>query len=169
MEQVVAGDDGAFRLLAERHLRPLLRLAQRLLGDAMAADDIAQEALVRLWTNAASWRSSRSRLGTWLHAIVVRLCVDRMRTRRRFSAEEPTELESPTPGALEALSRQGELRQLAAALESLEPRQRAALTLHYYEERSGQEAAEIMGMGLRAYWSLLHRAREAVRARFQDA
>lgn len=170
MAKVVDRDDGAFRLLAGRHLGRLLRLAQRLLGDAALADDIAQEALVRLWTHADRWRPERSRLTTWLHAIVYRLCVDWLRDRGQWSSEEVSpETESPGPGALEALTRAAELRQLADALRSLPPRHRAALTFHYYEDLSGQEAAEVMGIGLRAYWSLLHRAREAVRERLRTA
>lgn len=164
MEQVVAGDDGAFRVLADRHLGRLLRLAQRLLGDAALADDVAQEALVRLWSQADRWQPERSRLTTWLHAIVYRLCIDRLRDRGQWSSEEVSpERTSPDPGALELLSSEAELRELADAVRSLPARPRAALTLHYYEGLSGQAAAEVMGIGLRAYWSLLHRAREAVR------
>lgn len=170
MERVASGDGEALRLLAGRHVGRLLRLAQRLLGDEAAADEVAQEALVRLWTHASRWDRERSRLTTWLYAIVYRLCVDRLRDRRWWSASEvPAEHASDVPGALDALSREADLRRLSDAIGALPARPRAALTLHYYEGLSGQEAAEVLGVSLRAFWSLLHRAREAVRAQLADA
>jgi RNA polymerase sigma-70 factor (ECF subfamily) len=68
----------------------------------------------------------------------------------------------PGPGAPETLSRSEDLTRLTAAIQALPPRQRAALTLFYYEEVSGEEAATVLGVSRRAFWSLLHRSRQAV-------
>ncbi len=162
MSLVAAGDETAFRALTERHLGRILRLAQKMLGSAVEADDVAQEALLRLWMNAARWQPERSKLTTWLYAIVYRLCVDRLRMRRGVSLELAMEAEDPRPDALEALARERDLRQLETAMATLQPRQRAALTLFYYEELNGTDAAAVLGMSLRAFWSLLHRARQTV-------
>jgi RNA polymerase sigma-70 factor (ECF subfamily) len=163
MRRIAAGDEAAFRLLTGRHLGRLLRLAQQMLGSATWADDVVQEALLRIWMNAGRWRPERARLTTWFYTIVYRLCIDRLRTQRTVPLDLAMEAADPAPSTLEALAQAAELRQLAAAMQLLEPRQRAAVTLFYYEELSGPEAAAVLGLGLRAFWSLLHRARQTLR------
>ena len=162
MRLVAGGDERAFRQLAGRHLDGMLRLARKMLGSAVGADDVAQEALLRVWMHAGRWRPERSRLTTWLYTIVYRLCIDRLRGQRTEPLERALEAADPAPGAFETLARAGELRQLARALAALPPRSRAALTLFYYQELTGPEAAAVLGVSLRAFWSLLHRARQAI-------
>lgn len=162
MRRIARGDEQAFRLIADRHLGRMLRLAGKMLGSAADADDVAQEALIRLWSHARSWRPDRSKLTTWLYTIVYRLCLDRLRLPASAPLDVGCEIEDPAPSALDGLAQASDLRRLAAALAALPDRQRAALTLFYYEELSGPEAAEIMGLRLQAFWSLLHRGRLAV-------
>ena len=162
MRRVAAGDEQAFRQLMDRHLGRILRLAQKTLGSATGADDIAQEAMLRIWTNAGRWRPEKSRLTTWIYTIVYRLCLDRLRAPRGERLEAAPESADPAPDAYQTLAEAGDRRRLAAALATLQPRPRAALTLFYYEELSGPEAAAVLGLSLRAFWSLLHRARQSV-------
>ncbi len=169
MRGIAAGEERALRALAERHLERMRRLARKTLGSEAEADDVAQDALIRVWTHAASWRPERARLSTWLSTIVWRLCLDRLRMRRTVPLEHAMQAEDPKPGALEMLTRAGELGRLAAALRTLQPRQRAALTLFYYEEMTGPDAAQVLGLSLRAFWSLLHRARQAVQQHMTSA
>lgn len=160
MLRVAEGDERAFRELADRHVDRVLRLAQRLLGGSAEADDVAQETLIRIWKHAARWRHERSRLGTWIYTITYRLCVDRLRRARPDSSQMPEEFADPAPGPLEAATLDDDVRRVRRALRSLDTRQRAAVTLFYYEDLDGQEAAAVLGISLRAYWSLLHRARQ---------
>ena len=162
MRRIAEGDEHAFRRLADRHLDRILQLARKLLGSAAAAEDVAQEALLRIWLNAAGWRPEKSRLTTWIYTITYRLCLDRLRSRRTQPLDEAFELADPGPGAFDALALAEERRRLAAALAALQPRQRAAVTLFYYEELSGPDAAAVLGLSLRAFWSLLHRARASI-------
>ncbi len=167
MARIVSGDETAFRYFAERHVARMLQLAQSILGSSAEADEVAQEALLRVWRHAARWDSSRSQLGTWVHTIVARLCVDRLRQRRHQPIEAAEEVADPAVGALEALSARRDAQALRAALASLPDRQRIALTLFYLEELPGAEAAKTLGVSLRAFWSLLERARHALRHRMQ--
>ena len=167
MRGIAAGDERAFRSLAARHLERMRRLARKTLGSDAEADDVAQEALIRVWTHAARWRPEQARLATWIYTIVWRLCVDRLRGARTVSLDLAMDAEDPAPSALDALSRDADLRRLAEAMGTLQPRQRAALTLFYYEELSGPDAAAVLGLSLRAFWSLLHRARIAVQQQLQ--
>lgn len=167
MTRIVAGDETAFRQFAERHVGRMLQLAQSILGSSAEADEVAQEALLRVWRHAARWDSSRSQLSTWVHTIVARLCVDRLRQRRHEPIEAAEEVADPAVGAFESLSARRDAQVLRDALSSLPDRQRIALTLFYLEEVPGAEAAETLGLSLRAFWSLLERARQALRHRVQ--
>jgi RNA polymerase sigma-70 factor (ECF subfamily) len=137
-------------------------------GLAAEADDVAQEALLRIWTHASHWQSERSRLTTWIYMIVYRLCVDRLRGHRTVPIDLAMETPDPAPGAQETLLRSEDLARLSTAIQALEPRQRAALTLFYYEDVSGEEAAVILAVSRRAFWSLLHRARQRVQTLMED-
>jgi RNA polymerase sigma-70 factor (ECF subfamily) len=167
MTRIAAGDETAFRQFADRHVGRMLRLAQSILGSAAEADDVVQEALMRVWRHAARWDPARGQPGTWVHAIVTRLCVDQLRRRRHEPIDAAEDIADPAPTALDALSSRREALALRAALASLPARQRAALTLFYHEDMAGAEAAATLGINLRAYWSLLERARRALRDQLQ--
>ena len=168
MRQIAKVNEAAFRVLADRHLGRMLRLAEKTLGSAAEADDVTQEALLRIWTHAGSWQSDRSRLTTWIYTIVYRLCIDRLRAPRTAPLDLAMDIPDPAAGAPETLSRSEDLTRLTAAMQALPPRQRAALTLFYYEEISGEEAASVLGVSRRAFWSLLHRSRQAVQSLMDD-
>jgi RNA polymerase sigma-70 factor (ECF subfamily) len=169
MARIAAGDEAAFRHFADRHVGRMLRLAQSILGSAAEADEVAQEALLRVWRHAARWDPARSQPTTWVHTIVTRLCVDRLRQRRHEPIEAADQVADPAPDALDSLVSCHEAQALRDALGSLPERQRVALTLFYQEELPGAEAAETLGLNLRAFWSLLERARQALRLRMQRA
>jgi RNA polymerase sigma-70 factor (ECF subfamily) len=162
MARVVKGDTVAFRILADRHVGLISRLARRMLRSVAESEDVAQEALLRVWTHAAQWQPDRSRLTTWIYTVVYRLCIDRLRARRHVSLDTAPDVVDPAATVFDIMVQQADHRRLTAALSTLNSRQYAALILFYYEELSGPEAAEVLGLGLRAFWSLLHRARETV-------
>ncbi|MBU7579898.1 MAG: sigma-70 family RNA polymerase sigma factor [Porphyrobacter sp.] len=155
-----------------RHARGLHRVAYRMTGDAHEAEDIVQEALLRLWDNApgiaakhpaGSQAAARLRLGGWLQRVTTNLAIDRLRRARRLSGEEVPEEEDDAPLAdaqIEASERDDLARALVLALPE---RQRAAIVLTYYEELPNAEAADAMDMNIKAFESLLHRARAALR------
>ena len=168
MRQIAAGSETAFRMLAARHLPAMLRLGRRMLGP-VDAEDAAQEALVRIWSNAGQWQPDRARLSTWIHTIVYRLCLDRLRQTRTVALDEAYEAEDESAGPEDRVALASDLRRLGVAMDHLPPRQRAALTLFYYDEMSGSDAAAVMDLSLKAYWSLLHRARQALQAELASA
>ncbi|WP_186113791.1 RNA polymerase sigma factor [Burkholderia gladioli] len=164
VERVGRRDPGAARALVARKLPRLLALATRLLGDRMEAEDVAQEAFIRIWKQAPRWKSGEARFDTWLHRVALNLCYDRLRGHREEPAEELPEQMDPQPlgeQRLEALERDARVRR---ALDALPARQREALVLHYYQELSNIEAAGLMGITVDALESLLSRARRNLRA-----
>lgn len=165
MARIAGRDALAFSRVVEAHVGMLHRVAYRMLGDAAEAEDVAQEALLRLWASAERWLPGQAGIAAWLTRVAVNLCLDRLR-RRRFSsdAEAP---DRPDGAALadEAMADE-QLRAAAlAALGDVSERHRAAIVLTYYEELPNAAAAEVMEMKLKAFESLLLRARLAMRER----
>lgn len=170
--RLAARDPDALRKMIARHGRLLHRVAYRMTGDAHEAEDIVQEAMLRLWDHApaiaakhpaGSAAAAQLRLGGWLQRVVTNLAIDRLRRARRLSGGEVPDDEDDAPLA-DALIEAGERDNLARALVlALPERQRAAIVLTYYEELPNAEAAEAMDMNIKAFESLLHRARAALR------
>lgn len=157
------GDAAAFRALVERHGEPMYRLAWRMLCDAAEAEDVVQEAFTRLWTGAPNWRAGTGRVGGWLHRVCTNLCLDRLRRRPTLDladVPEPADERIAAPEAMDA-ARVSDL--VTDALAALPDRQRAAIVLTYYEALPNAGAAELMEMNVKAFESLLLRARGALR------
>ncbi|AOB32703.1 RNA polymerase subunit sigma [Bordetella sp. H567] len=158
-------DPSAVRVLVARKLPRLLALATRMLGDRMEAEDVAQEAFVRIWKQAPHWKEGSARFDTWLHRVAMNLCYDRLRGRREDPVEDWPEHPDPGPGPDAVVEARTRDRRIQAALAALAPRQREALILTYYQELSNIEAAAVMDITVDALESLLARARRALRDR----
>ena len=157
------GDRTAFDTLAERYGLRLRRAAMRVLDDPAAAEDVAQETLLRAWTRAASYRPEQAGVGTWLHRIAVNAAIDRIRATRP-TAELSEELPDTGMGAELALAGRQRNQVLAQAIAALPDRQRTAITLTYGQGWSGARAAQALSVSARALEGLLHRSRKALRA-----
>lgn len=157
-------DRQAFRLLVDRHLPGILTLARRMLKDDAEADDVAQEALLRLWRAGASLDVGQHGLRPWLRRVTSNLCLDRIRARRRtvVTDEVPEVAEAPTQAI--GLEQQDLARRVREAMDALPERQRRALTLFHHEGLSQTEVGEVLGVSDEAVESLLARARRALRA-----
>ena len=157
------GDESAFAVLVDRHLPRLLILATRMLNNAAEADDVAQEALLRVWTKGSLWQAGSAKFSTWLHRIAMNLCIDRLRRRTYQPLEDADWIADPGMDPARDAER-AELKQVVeAALEALPGNQKAAIVLCHYEGFSGKEAAKILGISVLAVQSLLVRARATLR------
>ena len=161
---VTAGDRRALEVLMARHLSNVLALAQRMTGSADDADEVAQEAFLRVWKSAHRWRpDGAARFSTWLYRVVVNLCLDRRRTKATLPLEEAPDAADPAPGSLDVLATRQVTALVAAALAELPPRQRAAVCLYYFAGKSAPEAARVLSMSASAMESLLVRGRRALK------
>src|SRR5690606_12133095 len=93
-------------VLVDRHLGRIVALGWRMLGSRAEAEDMAQEAFLRLWQQAGDWRAGGARLSTWLHRVAVNLCLDRLRRRREVGLDEAGDPASDAPHPGSALQRQ---------------------------------------------------------------
>lgn len=164
LARVARGDEAAARLLVAGKLSRVLGLASRMLRDAAEAEDVAQEAFVRLWRIAPRWEP-RAKVDTWLHTVALNLCRDRLRRRREVATDAPPERADPSPTPEAALAEADQGARVTAAIAALPERQRDAIVLVHYQDLSGADAAAALGVSVEALESLLARGRRALRAR----
>lgn len=168
LARVAVGDPAATRAMVARKLPRLLSLAGRMLGDSAEAEDVAQEAFLRIWKQASRWRPGDARFDTWLHRVALNLCYDRLRRRRELAFADPPDRADDGPGPDRGLLAADTGRRVGAALQSLPDRQREAIVLCHYQELGNIEAAAVMGVSVEALESLLGRGRRALRVALAD-
>ncbi len=165
LRRYAGGDAAAARALALRHGPRLIVIARRMLDDPSEAEDIAQETLLRLWRSAGNWRPGEAGVAPWLTRVASNLCIDRLRRRRERTGVETPETASAAPSALDGLARAERAAALRGALAHLPPRQRLAIVLRHFDDRSNPEIAETMDLSVEAVESLLARGRRALATR----
>ncbi|MCP5087195.1 MAG: RNA polymerase sigma factor [Rhodobacteraceae bacterium] len=156
------GDGEAASILAARHTPRVLALAWRLLSDRAEAEDVAQDAMMRLWKIAPDWRNGEAKVSTWLYRVAHNLCMDRLRRRRSVDIEKIAEPEDKTPGVDARMIQTDRAEALHVALAELPERQRLAVTLRHLQELSNPEIAEIMETSVEAVESLLSRGKRTL-------
>lgn len=164
VRRVGAGDKRAASELVRRHLPRMVGLARRMLGDPAEAEDVAQEVFLRVWKHAAAWKPGQAKFETWMHRVAMNLCLDRLRRRGRQGGEVSPETPDLRASATRALDDRQRRDRVREALQALPERQRAAMVLCYYQERSNIEAAEILGVSVDALESLLSRGRRTLKS-----
>ena len=168
MARVALRDGEAFRALVEGHAAKAHRIGWRMLGDATEAEDVAQEAMLKLWEQADKWQAGGAGVGAWLNRVATNLCLDRLRRRRFTSDADVPERIDESPLADVQMDEVAMRLRAMAAVQALPDHQRAAIVLTYYEDCSNMAAAEILDMNVKAFESLLLRARQALKATLCD-
>ncbi len=175
-QRVAGHDESAFDLLVERYQQRAFRLAWSILRDTEEARDLSQEAFMRLWAAAGSFRG-HARFSTWFYRLLVNLCLDHRRKHRWwhqvFSREERADREQESPlerhagpatDPTETIGRERALASVWDAAQRLSPQQRAVLVLHVQEEMAMSDVAAVMGCAEATARVHLHRALTTLRA-----
>ncbi|WP_417231552.1 RNA polymerase sigma factor [Brevundimonas sp.] len=168
VRRVGQGDPAAIQTMVTRKLPRMLALAQRMLGDAVEAEDVAQEAMVRAWRQAPRWTPGKAKFDTWLHRVALNLCYDRLRRRREIPTDTLPERADDSVAPDRGLMAVETGLRVDAALARLPDRQREAIVLCHYQELTNIEAAALMTVSVDALESLLARGRRALRQALAD-
>lgn len=163
------GERDAFRRIVERNGPRMLALAQRVTGNANDADEIVQEAFLKIWKAAPQWRADgHAQLSTWLYRVVLNAAIDRLRRPSPASLDEVDEVADCSAGGFERVIEGERRRFVSQALQELPERQRTALILCYFAEVTGEEAAQVLAVTRSALDALLVRGRRALRQKLLE-
>ncbi|HVY54510.1 MAG TPA: sigma-70 family RNA polymerase sigma factor [Thermodesulfobacteriota bacterium] len=160
------GDRDAFSMLVMRHTKRYYSLAYRMLSSREEAEDTVQEAFLNLWTNPGGWDSGRkSKFTTWFYRVIANACIDRKRKNTTLPMEDGFDPPDTGGGAEEAIEVRRRKENIDACIAELPESQQTALALCFYEGVSNRDAAEIMGVSVKALESLLMRAKASLRTK----
>jgi RNA polymerase sigma-70 factor (ECF subfamily) len=181
MLRVRDDDPAAFAELVELYQRRLIAVMHHLVGSSEEAEDLAQEAFLRVYRSRKKYHP-RAKFSTWLFTIANNLALNALRARQRKPAVPLNLRDSgplgPRPAEQLVQDRAGrptdrmQQEELAAivrqALAGLNERQRAAVVLNKFEDMNYADIAQVMGLTVKAVKSLLSRARENLRLALED-
>jgi len=168
LAQVAEGDRRAFAQLMDRHIDRAFSLAKRVLGNKSDADDVVQDAFLKVWQKAGQWQPGRAQFSTWLYRVVVNRCLDLKRKPVNAALDNVAEQSDDRPDAYEDIEARQRQAKIVAAVADLPERQRTAVTLSYTVGLSNVQAAETMEISVKAFESLLVRAKRELRARLAE-
>lgn len=151
VQQVAAGNQEAVALLYERYATPAFSLALRVVGDRESAEEIVQEAFLRVWNHARSFDPQRGRFASWLLSIIHNLAVNELRRRRSRPQSAPgademlVNLHESDPGPEDMAWATVRRSTIRAALTQLPQAQRQAIELAFFRGLTQMEIAETLG------------------------
>jgi RNA polymerase sigma-70 factor, ECF subfamily len=164
IRQVQGGKHEAFVELVNRHSKRFYGTAYRLLFSRTDAEDVVQQAFLKLWERRFSWNQNRgAKFTTWFYRVVVNLCLDQKRKKRPMPLSENMEIVDIQDGQDMVLQKKQNQALLDLFIQELPERQQIALNLCLYEGLSNQEAAEIIGVRVKALQSLIIRAKTTLK------
>lgn len=171
LEQALGGDETAFANIVETFQRPVYNLCYRMLGDAIEAEDAAQETFWRAYQALNRYDPKRP-FPTWLLSIAAHYCIDQQRKRRIpiLSMDLLPEEDAPdsAPSPEKVVSELEETSQMRRLLSHLGPQDRAAVILRYWYEFSEEEIARTLSLTVSAVKSRLHRARKELAQNWRE-
>ena len=146
------GDAQAFAALYDRHSKVAYSLAYRMMGERQAAEDLVQEAFLKVWRLARTYRANRAGVRTWILSIVRNRGIDELRSSAsRRKTRDKVEVQTPASQPSEAFSeawRNSQGEQVREALRGLPPEQVKVLELAYFSGYTHTEIAELLDLPL---------------------
>lgn len=163
MTLVAKGDASAFGILVDRYGVRMRGLAMHYGLDRATAEDVVQDAFTRAWVAAGRFDADKAKFSTWLSRIVINRALDERRRKRPTALPEDYDAVDDSVSADDKMAEDEQARALHEALARLKDRHATALILTYMQERSNADSAAIMEMKIKAFESLLLRARQALK------
>ena len=172
IKQAAEGNESAFQKLIITYQQAVFSTIYRYIGDYDNVEDLAQEIFVKVWRNAGKFKG-KSKFSTWLYRIVVNHCLNYNSKHKvdPISLDELTK-QGHTPESLSVQvdwEKKQKIEQVQKAIKELPDRQRIALVLAHYEQKSHKEIAQIMQISLSSVHSLIFRARCTLKKRLKKS
>jgi len=171
MQLTCSGKHDAYSEIVARHTDRYFSLAFRTLQSVSDAEDIVQNAFIKLWQKPDLWNSNKSKFTTWFYRVIINACHDHIRKNKNHVSVDDEVLDAMVePSTCEQSSlEQSETtrwqkKSLNAAIKALPLSQRDAINLAVYLAIPQKEVAEIMGVSVKAVESLLVRAKRTIAA-----
>lgn len=164
LEEILEGSHSAFAELVRRHSTKFYNLAYRYLNSRDDAEDMVQNAFLKLWKNPGAWKSNKgAKFTTWFYRIIVNQCLDEKKRSKPVPMGEDEDFKAPDWNPESDIDEARRVAHVEAAFKTLREQDQTALNLCFYQELPHQQAADIMGMKLKAFESLLFRAKQALK------
>jgi RNA polymerase sigma-70 factor, ECF subfamily len=149
---VEAADAEAFATLYDRHSRAAFSLAYRMMGERQASEDLTQDAFLKVWRSAKSYRAERGSVRTWILSIVHNRGIDQIRSQAsRRRTQDKIEASAPRSQPSEAFAetlRNSQRDQVREALDTLPPEQLKILELAYFSGYTHVEISDLLRLPL---------------------
>jgi RNA polymerase sigma-70 factor, ECF subfamily len=163
MQAVAGGDLDAFNEIVLRYQSLAWNTAYRFLGDAMEAEDVAQESFLNILKTAPRYRPTAT-FRTFIYRILANLCIDRTRKKHPVYTDNLSEVSDLSSSPMKDLIEKERQYQIRKALDSLPPKQKAAMILRHYDGLSYAEIAQILGVTPKAVERLIVHGRTSLQA-----
>jgi RNA polymerase sigma-70 factor (ECF subfamily) len=164
MRRLVKCDHQAFSVLVRRHSEVFYRAAYKVVMNKEDAEDIVQSSFLKIWDRPTLWKGGKgASFKTWFYKIIMNACIDFKRKRKDITGTDLTDnVCTPELLADKKIILSEQQRLVEEAIATLPVKQRAAVTLFYEDELKQKEAAEILGLSVKAFESLLSRAKKTL-------
>ena len=164
MCQIQEESHEAFATLVDRHSNRFYRIAYRLVSSKDDAEDIVQDAFLKLWNRPNLWDPGKgAKFTTWFYRVVINMCLDHRKKKKLINLSEDIELADENPGPDVLFDEHQEQVLLEQFIYELPERQQLAINLCFYEGLSNNEAAQIIGVTVKALQSLVMRAKTTLK------
>ncbi len=180
MARIKEGDTAALEQLIEAHQHRIIGMVAKMLGDESDAEDVAQQAFIRVWKSASRYEPT-AKFTTWLYKITRNLVFNELRRRKRHvtqsldqplgpeASDRPLQREDPGAKAPDTSLLDAEMQAaIQRAIDELPETQRMAIILRRYDDVSYEEIAEILDLSVPAVKSVLFRARTDLREKLKQ-
>lgn len=168
MQFILQKDDDAFAELVTRHVDKFYSVAYRVLFDKNDAEDVVQDCFLKLWDKPRMWNPDKeTKFTTWFYKIIINACYDYNKKKRPKNIDEIEEIEDDSLRGEEELYEKAKIKAVEEGFRKLPKSQQTALNLCFYQGLSNNDAAEIMGLKLKALQSLLMRAKTTLKEKLK--
>lgn len=169
LSEIRNGNNPAFSILVRRYSTKYYHLAYRYVLSREEAEDIVQNAFLKLWEKPQAWNPKKgAQFTTWFYRVVVNLCFDWLKKHKTLSMPENFDIKDETGNQEEALAKNDDKKSLAQQVATLPKRQKTALILCFYEEMNHKQAAQVMKINIKALESLLMRAKTTLKDKMKE-